>query len=308
MNDVYLASEDEIENIAKALSSGLRRKIVRLLGDRKMNVGEIAQALEIPQSTCVVNIQILEKANIIRTEQAAASKGVQKICFIPHREIVLPILPESHVEEDNFIVTEMPIGLYTDCNITPPCGLINDTEIIGYFDQTDSFFNPKRATAGLLWFTKGYCEYRFPKASGVINQSVKSISISLEICSEYPGFNNDWPSDITLWLNGKDIGTWRSPGDTGGEYGRLTPKWWDLKNTQFGYMKTWKVTAEGSFIDGEPAENVNLSDIDYMSQDFFLVRIGVKEDAEFSGGVNIFGSTFGNYEQNITFKIEVDRS
>ncbi len=306
MDSIYIATDEEIPLIARALSSELRRKMVKLLGAGRMNVGELALALDIPQSTCVVNVQLLERAGIIKTEQIAASKGVQKVCFIPHREIVLPILSESHMEEDRTIITEMPIGLYTDCRITPPCGIINEKEMIGYFDQTDSFFNPKRATAGLLWFTRGYCEYRFPKAPGVNNRNIKSIAISMEICSEYPGYNNDWPSDITLWLNGKEVGTWRSPGDSGGEYGRLTPRWWDLMNTQYGYMKTWRISSEGSYIDGVPTGGANLRDIDYSNQDFFLVRIGNREDAEFCGGVNIFGRTFGNYEQDIIFKVELD--
>ncbi|MDA3956723.1 helix-turn-helix domain-containing protein [Oceanispirochaeta sp.] len=306
-NKVYLASDDEIADIARALSSKLRRNIIKLLGEKKMNVGEIAKALGIPQSTCVVNIQLLEKANIVKTEQQAASKGVQKICYIPYQEVVLPLLPESHLEEDHFITTEMPIGLYTDCQVSAPCGLITESEIIGYFDQADSFFNPKRATAGLLWFTKGFCEYRFPRPFSISSFKVKSISISMELCSEYPGFNNDWPSDITLWLNGKEVGTWRSPGDCGSTYGRLTPHWWDLMNTQFGFIKTWKITPEGSFIDGEPSGSLTLKDIDYNNCNFFMVRVGIKEDAEFCGGINIFGSSYGNYEQDIVFKFEIDK-
>jgi predicted transcriptional regulator len=304
---IYLAKEDEIIDIARALSSEPRLKIIKLLGDKKMNVGEIAKALNIPQSTCVVNIQILEKAKLLKTEQASGNKGVQKICYIPYDEIVLPILPETHLEENNFLVTEMPIGLYTDCEISAPCGLVSNKEMIGYFDQKDSFFNPKRATAGLIWFTKGYCEYRFPKAPELMSNNIKSISISFEVCSEYPGYNNEWPSDITLWLNGNEIGTWRSPGDFGSEYGRLTPKWWDLKNTQYGLIKTWKLTSEGSYIDGELSGTFKLEDFDYKNCDSFKIKIGIKDDAEFCGGINLFGSTFGNYEQDILLKIELDK-
>lgn len=306
-NHVYMAEENEIEAIAKALSSKLRRKIIRLLGENRMNVGDIARALSIPQSTCAVNVQILEKANILKTEQLAASKGVQKICYIPYYEVVLPILSESRKEGNNFIVTEMPIGLYTDCMISPPCGLITDKEMVGFFDQTDSFFNPKRASAGLLWFTRGYVEYRFPLPNELAGQNIKSIGVTIEACSEYPGFNNQWPSDITMWINDQEIGTWRSPGDFGSDWGRLTPKWWDLKNTQYGNMKTWKVSAAGSFIDGESSGPVKLDDLGYENCDYFKVKIGVKEDAEYCGGMNLFGSSYGNYEQDILLKIEVDQ-
>lgn len=304
---IYLATDDEIKDIARALSSELRRKILKFLGYEEMNVGEIANALGIPQSTCVVNIQILEKAKLLKTKQVAATKGVQKICYIPYNEVVLPILPETHLEEKNFLVTEMPIGLYTDCKISSPCGLVSEKEIIGYFDQEDSFFNPKRASAGLIWFTKGFCEYRFPKAPELATNKIKNLSISFELCSEYPGFNNEWPSDITVWINNNEIGTWRSPGDFGSEYGKLTPKWWDLKNTQYGLMKTWKVTNEGSFVDGEKVGSFSLDALDYKGCDSFQIKIGIKEDAEFCGGINLFGSTFGNYKQDILLRIELER-
>jgi predicted transcriptional regulator len=38
-----------------------------------------------------------------------------------------------------------------------------------------------------------------------------------------------------------------------------------------------------------------------------MVRVGIKEDAEFCGGINIFGSSYGNYEQDIVFKFEIDK-
>jgi predicted transcriptional regulator len=31
----------------------------------------------------------------------------------------------------------------------------------------------------------------------------------------------------------------------------------------------------------------------------------VKEDAEYQGGLNLFGRTFGNYEQDIILRIEL---
>jgi predicted transcriptional regulator len=42
-----------------------------------------------------------------------------------------------------------------------------------------------------------------------------SLHLSLEICSEAPLHHENWPSDITVWLNGVEIGAWTSPGDFG---------------------------------------------------------------------------------------------
>ena len=34
----------------------------------------------------------------------------------------------------------------------------------------------------------------------------------MEVSSEFPFSNNNWPSDITFSLNGVELGTWTSPG------------------------------------------------------------------------------------------------
>ena len=43
----------------------------------------------------------------------------------------------------------------------------------------------------------------------------------MELSSEVPGTNANWPSDITLWVNEIEIGTWTSPGDFGDKRGVL---------------------------------------------------------------------------------------
>ncbi|MEI3204121.1 MAG: hypothetical protein V8S73_05705 [Lachnospiraceae bacterium] len=39
----------------------------------------------------------------------------------------------------------------------------------------------------------------------------------MEICSEAPGYKEDWKSDLTLWVNDVEVGTWTCPGDLGAE-------------------------------------------------------------------------------------------
>ncbi len=53
----------------------------------------------------------------------------------------------------------------------------------------------------------------------------------MELSSEVPGTSADWPSDITLAINGNDVGTWTSPGDFGDKRGVFTPDWWKLKGS-----------------------------------------------------------------------------
>ena len=74
----------------------------------------------------------------------------------------------------------------------------------------------------------------------------------MEVCSEAPLYNLNWPSDMTVWINGVEIGTWTSPSDFGGERGQLTPEWWPLRNTQYGLLKVWHVSERDSEVDGRP--------------------------------------------------------
>ena len=39
-------------------------------------------------------------------------------------------------------------------------------------------------------------------------------------------------------------------------------------------------------------------------EDYIDVRIGNKEDARYIGGFNLFGKSFGNYEQDIVMSVE----
>lgn len=115
--------------------------------------------------------------------------------------------------------------------------------------------------------------------------------------------HEDWPSDITVWINGVDIGTWTSPADFGGLRGVLTPSWWETRNTQYGLLKVWQVNQEGSFIDGIKISEVRLPQLEIADRSFLSVRFGIRADTEHVGGINLFGKSFGNYPQDILLRI-----
>ena len=104
-------------------------------------------------------------------------------------------------------------------------------------------------------------------------------------------------------VNGIEIGTWTSPADFGGERGLLTPVWWETNNTQYGLLKIWQVNHDGSYIDGQRISNLCLADIGLSESEFISIRIGVKPDSYNVGGINLFGSKFGNYPQDIVLNI-----
>ncbi|OUC08962.1 ArsR family transcriptional regulator, partial [Litorilinea aerophila] len=137
-------------------------------------------------------------------------------------------------------------------------------------------------------------------------QVPRQLQISMELCSEAAPQRRDWPSDIFLEINGVLVGTWTSPGDFGGERGRLTPEWWEDHNSQYGLLKTWRVDEEGSYIDGRYLSSVTIRDLKLGEQPFIRVRIGVKPDAANVGGMNLFGRQFGNYPQDIVLDLDFE--
>lgn len=292
-----------LEDVAKlkALASEPRIQILSLLREKTLNINEIAEALKLPQSTVATHISILENAGLILTESVKARKGNQKLCYPSFHEILVQF-PEKQSEKKNYIEIEMPIGIFTDCLVTAPCGLCSSEKIIGLLDSPDSFLSPDRMKAGLLWCGSGSVEYKFPNNSMYDQKKITKLEISMELSSETPGTNSTWPSDITVWINKTEIGSWTSPGDYGDKRGKYTPEWWKLEGSQYGLLKYFSVTDEGSFVDGTRISGVTLSDLKLSEHHSIRVRVGVREDAEHMGGMNIFGKGFGNYDQGIILR------
>ena len=118
----------------------------------------------------------------------------------------------------------MPIGLFIEYKVSPPCGMCSTEKIIGYLDTPASFLEPERVKAGLLWFEKGYVVYQFPNNALYQEKPVRRLEVTAELSSETPGTNPLWRSDITLWVNGVEVGTWISPGDFGDKRGHVHPR------------------------------------------------------------------------------------
>lgn len=291
--------------ILKALSSSARLSILRLLHDNgATNINLISEKLELPQSSVSSNVRVLEEAGLLRTETRKGRKGNQKLCHAIYNELVV-IFNETLEEAGgrNAIDVSMPLGLYSDCDVTGPCGICSTEGIIGLLDVPSTFLDPERMKAQLLWFTSGYVEYQFPNNARIIQSQIESIEFAMELSSEVPGTNSDWPSDITIAVNNVELGVWTSPGDFGDRRGVYTPAWWKLKGSQYGMLKSWTVTREGTFVDGVRISNIGLGDIGLADHSSIRLRIEVKADARHPGGVNIFGRGFGNYDQDILMRI-----
>jgi predicted transcriptional regulator len=291
--------------VFKALAHEVRISILQLLAQGDKNINELGSALGLAQPTITRHIQQLEEAGLVSSEYMPGIQGMQKRCKLRYNRLIFDIESETEVD-DRVDEVSMPIGLYTLANPGGTCGLANRTKFIGFLDKPQSFFDPERATAEILWMGSGFVEYTFPNDLPS-SMEVERLEVTMEVCSEAPDHNPEWPSDLTLWINGVDVGTWVCPGDFGGKRGLLTPSWWVEHMTQFGLLKIWSVDREGTYVDGTRISNVNISRLMVTPQQPISIRLGVKPDAEHQGGFNLFGRGFGNYPQDLVMRLHYVR-
>lgn len=300
---LHVKNLDEGLEIFKALGSELRINIIKLLQENhEMNMNELATSLGITNGALTSHIKKLEESGIIQVMTERGSHGNQKVCKVAVDKIVVDVESEENEEDQNIYNTEVKVGHYSDYDVYPTCGLATSQAIVGEVDDPRYFSHPDRINAGILWFTKGYIEYMIPNLLPSATK-IDQITVSLEISSEAPGINNDWPSDISILLNDVKIGTWTSPGDYGDVQGIFTPDWWFPNWNQYGLLKMIVINKKGTFVDGLKISNVTINEfnLDYKSTVRF--KFEIEEDTKNVGGITIFGSEFGNYNQDIKVRI-----
>ncbi len=306
MSSNFLVIDPEKDLAAiKGISSLARVKLLKELSRRPgINVNDLAQLSDLPQSSVSAHLQVLEKAGLVRTEMQKARKGNQKICFAVYDELIVTFHPTTQALSSDVIEVSMPLGLYTNNAVTGPCGICSVEGVLGLLDVPETFMDPERMKASLLWFTSGFVEYQFPNNAKLRGDSIERLEIVMEVSSEVPGTLANWPSDIVLSINGREIGVWTSPGDFGDRRGTYTPAWWKLKGSQYGMLKTWTVGPRGTFVDGYKISDVNTQDLELDEHRSIRLRVEVKADGKHPGGINIFGRGFGNYDQDIILRLK----
>ncbi|MGV3010747.1 ArsR/SmtB family transcription factor [Streptococcus thoraltensis] len=287
---------DEALPIYEALASKVRLEIINLLAVKRRNIKEIAQELNLSSAIITQHIKKLEKAQIIKTTRV----GHQKIASLKLEKIEINF-PKQIFSALDTMESSIPVGHYTNFSVKPTCGLATYDNFIGKVDTPKFFMDPARMDAQILWFAEGFIEYQSPNFL-TPEHKLKMLEISLEISSEFPFSNDNWPSDITFTLNNTELGSWTSPGDFADVRGKYTPDWFPDNVNQYGLLKTIRITSHGTYMDGEPISDITIDDIDSES-DMWKLKFEVKEDAINKGGCTIFGKHFGNYDQDIKIKL-----
>lgn len=298
---VNLLDDKHAEKVAKALSNKCRRDIIRALQSGPKSIYTLSLILNIPMSTLSEHISILLKSGICSVARVLTDRGQSKVITRQYEDITFDIsgatLPKTDIK--NFKV-EIPIGSYNSFNVHQYGGMISEDSQIGVRDDPNNFYHPERIRAQIIWFDYGYLEYFVPFNASEYGK-ILSISFSQEICSESPGYCEDWKSDIFFEINGVEIGIYTSPGDFGARRGIITPLWRD--GTQYGILKTIQVKEDGTYLDGVKVSNVCIGDLKIEENPIVKYRIGVKENAKNRGGINIFGNKCGDHPQHIIMTI-----
>lgn len=298
---LHIKSLDEGLNIFKALGSDIRIEIIKLLLENKnMNMNELASKLNITNGALTSHIKKLEDCGIVIISSESSGHGNQKICTVNLDKILIEFDTEEELK--NIYETNISVGHYSDYEIFPTCGLASSSTLIGQVDDPRYFAHPNRYDANILWFTHGHVEYVIPNLIPA-SQKIDQITISVELSSEAPGSNDNWPSDIYFYINDKCIGTWTSPGDFGDRKGIFNPDWWYPSWNQYGLLKLLVINKEGTFIDGLKISDVTITDFELDYKSTIRFKFEVPENSKHVGGLTIFGKDFGNYNQDINVRI-----
>ncbi|MEK3777553.1 ArsR family transcriptional regulator [Paenibacillus sp. FSL K6-4396] len=292
--------EPQFLPLYEALASEVRWEIMDIIADREMNVKDIAAVLELSPSIVTMHIRKLEDAGLIGSRRVRINGGTHKLCYLKQNqiEIELPSASQTSRTREQTIA----VGHYTAFDIHPTCGLGTLEKEIGVWDDPRYFLDPERVHAAILWFGKGYVEYKTPNFV-LPDQTTDGIEISMELASEAPGLRDHWPSDIRFTFNGISLGTWTSPADFGrAARGKYTPEWWHRNVNQYGLLKTIRIDTSGTYMDGERMSDITLADIK-LSEPFWTLRFTVDEESPNVGGLTIYGAGFGNHDQDIVIRV-----
>ena len=298
---IHITSLDDGLETFKALGSDTRIQILNiLLENEQMSMNQLATELNISNGALTGHIKKLEECGLINISNESAGHGNQKMCSVTQDRIIVDI--KKPIDYKNVFETEIKVGQFSRHQVWPTCGIATSESVIGEFDDIRYFNHPDRFTANILWFTKGYVEYTIPNLIPS-NQRITQLSISAELSSEAPSIDNNWPSDISFYINDTKIGMWTSPGDFGDVHGMFTPQWWPQNWNQYGLLKLLVINDYGTYIDGLKISDVSTLSLhlDYSSD--IRLRLAVENDSEHVGGITLYGKSFGNYDQDIRVAI-----
>ena len=295
---------DCIVELGEALANPTRLNILKQLQVEPFvkTVPQLVKELKIPTTTLIHHLEKLEKGNLINVRYKGSSAGTTRIISRNYGDCSLELMYGGYDQNEllrNCAEQSLGVGSYADF-VGEKMLFATDTVL---YNEIDTPFSDKRYASQLLFTTHGIISYYFSNRIAK-NCIVNEIVFSLELCSEASYYDNDYKSDITFWINGKEVATYLSLGDYGDRRGMLTPSWWSSRNTQYGKLVSLKVNDSGVFLNEKLVTGkITLKDLQLDSGNKISLAFGNKEGCEHDGGFNLFGRKFGDYPQDIVLKI-----
>ena len=176
---------------------------------------------------------------------------------------------------------------------------------MGVLDVPDLFLDPCRVQAALIWFGRGYVEYKFPNNAKVLKSGSRRSNSRWNCPRRFPA---PMPTGRPTSRSGST--TSRSePGPRRGITAIAAASsrrdWWKLEGSQYGALTRWHVSSKGTFVGAKKLSAVTLADLRLAEHHSIRLRVGIDENAEHPGGVNIFGRGFGNHDQDIVMRLHL---
>lgn len=300
---IYITNLQDKLKLFEALASPVRLRIVELLHDgEEMNINELSKKLNLTNSALTMHIQKLYDCGLIRVRLSSVKRGTQKLCSLTEDKLLIELVDK--MSSESFYETELNVGQYTEYSVHPTCGLANLSDLTGELDNPQAFSYPERFTACVVWFTDGQLTYRFPNKL-LTYQKPKELQLSFEIAGEAPGAVENFPSEISFYLNGIPVGVYHCPGEFFERKGRYTPDWWFTNFGQYGRIKILTINQEGTFLDGMPVGETTIDDLNLEQHENIAFTLDCRKEKglEENGGITLFGKGFGDYDQGIKLRL-----
>lgn len=301
---IYKVPRDKNELVLKALSNSARYSILQQLSQGPMNISELARAIKISQPTVTTYVNQLEKAGLIFCRLQKSSKGYNKICHTNYRGFSLFWETDlAGIIEAEYSV-DLPVGHYSSIDCVAPGFLATQAGIIASSEDFSRFFHPIRMQAELLLMSEGNVRYLFPYNIPDTHK-IRYLEISAEISVALD--RPDSCTDVSLTINNYKFAVHRIRTAENRNSSNHLLEWYPKDMPTTGQLYVWRVEADRSTLNGLPAGNVTLADLNLQPMQPIDISFEAKSPGEPLGGMIIFGQSFGQYNQDIRLTIVHER-
>ena len=175
---LQIDEEEKMANVIYALNAQPRRNIMSLLRSSSYSVVELSRLLKLPISTVSFHLNILRKADLVSIVVKKNTRGNAKIVSRKVDSILLDLISNKQNVKSQHFAQEIPLGSFTDAHFAAGCGMASEESIIIADDLPGAFFSPERYKAQIIWFSKGYLEYKIPNYM-IKDKKLNSITFSM---------------------------------------------------------------------------------------------------------------------------------